>query len=397
MITRYKTDERGKSVPVAEIYTSGEHGIHNSQIDKDALWAIRRIQQSGAEAYIVGGAIRDIMLGRTPKDFDIATSASPKQIMRLFWNSRAVGRRFKIVHVFFGNKIIEVTTFRSDEENFVEGNNNIFGTMEQDSKRRDFSINSLYYNPSNGHLVDFNHSMADFKKKEIRSLIPLKYTFSEDPVRMIRALKYQATTGFSLRFDVKVALMMNHKNIQDVSNSRLTDEFVKIIFSGSSKPILLAMHKYGIMQYVAPALSQYMKYDAFRNALSEVDEEATAAKAEGKGPDGSRLIYRMMKPLAVISNDALTYDELRHDVFRQIKVLLAPLTPPNYELEKAAELVLEDYGHKAVRKKGVKKKAPEPRKMPQKKKAKAKPVKEQKKGSPQVDANVTSSAEAHDL
>ena len=159
MFTRYKTDSRGRNIPVAKVYTHDEHPIRNSQIDKDALWVIRRIQANGEKAYIVGGAIRDLMLGRAPKDFDIATSASPRQIQRLFWNSRIIGRRFRIVHIFFNNKIIEVTTFRSDEENFGEGNNNIFGTMEQDSHRRDFSINSLYYNPQDGHLIDFNDSI----------------------------------------------------------------------------------------------------------------------------------------------------------------------------------------------------------------------------------------------
>ena len=163
MFTRYKTDSKGRNIPVAKVYTQNEHPICNSQIDKDALWVIRRIQANGEKAYIVGGAIRDLMLGKAPKDFDIATSASPKQIQRLFWNSRIIGRRFKIVHIFFNNKIIEVTTFRSDEENFEEGNNNIFGTMEQDSHRRDYSINSLYYNPQDGHLIDFNNSLEDFK------------------------------------------------------------------------------------------------------------------------------------------------------------------------------------------------------------------------------------------
>ena len=101
MFTRYKTDSKGRNIPVAKVYTQNEHPICNSQIDKDALWVIRRIQANGEKAYIVGGAIRDLMLGKAPKDFDIATSASPKQIQRLFWNSRIIGRRFRIVHIFF--------------------------------------------------------------------------------------------------------------------------------------------------------------------------------------------------------------------------------------------------------------------------------------------------------
>ena len=175
-------------MPVAKIYTEKEHHISVSDIDKDALWAIRKIQQNGGEAYIVGGAIRDMLLGRKPKDFDVATSLSPRQVQRLFWNARIIGKRFRIVHLFFSGKIIEVTTFRSDEENFEDGRNNVFGTIEQDARRRDFSINSLYYNPSNGQLLDFCDAMQDFRKGVIRSLIQISFILYEDPVSMIRAL-----------------------------------------------------------------------------------------------------------------------------------------------------------------------------------------------------------------
>ena len=276
MFTRYKT-EGGKEVIVARIYSSSEHTVRNSQIDKDALWAIRKIQGQGAEAYIVGGAVRDMLLGRKPKDFDIATSLSPRQVQKLFWNARIIGRRFRIVHLYFNHdKIIEVTTFRSDEENFEEGNNNIFGTIEQDAKRRDFSVNSLYYNPQNGQLLDFNNAMQDFKKRKIRSLIPLSYSFSEDPVRMIRAIKYHVTTGFDLKFDVKRAIKRNCSKLSHVSTSRLTEELI-----------------------------------------------------------------------VLESPEAMSQDERMKEVFRQIKVFISPMTPPNYEIEKSAEIILEQMGYKS--------------------------------------------------
>ena len=160
--------------------------------------------------YYVGGVIadRDRLFVQTPEAF---------------------GRRFRIVHLFFGSKIIEVTTFRSDEENFEDGRNNVYGSIEQDAKRRDFSINSLYYDPSNGQLLDFNDAMEDFRRRQIRSLIPLSYSFSEDPVRMIRALKYQATTGFALRRDVRHAIKRNASRIEDCSTSRLKDEVSKLL------------------------------------------------------------------------------------------------------------------------------------------------------------------------
>ena len=288
---RYKNNGKGRSVPVASIYPQGEHPVRNSQIDKDALWAIRKIQQAGGEAYIVGGAIRDIILGRAPKDFDIATSLSPRQVQRLFWNARIIGRRFRIVHLFFGQKIIEVTTFRSDEENFEDGRNNVFGTIEQDAKRRDFSINSLYYNPSNGQLLDFNDALPDFRRHVIRSLIPLSYSFSEDPVRMIRALKYQATTGFRLKSDVRRAIKKNAANIQQCSTSRLTEEVAKILSSGSALPILSNLEKYGLVEYILPQISVYLGYDSVRKSIAELDRVVSEGKANGT-PVQKEEIYR---------------------------------------------------------------------------------------------------------
>ncbi len=345
MFTRYKTDKKGDRVPVAKNYTSKEQIMRKSHIDKDALWTIRRIQASGEQAYIVGGAVRDLLLGKTPKDFDIATSASPRQIQRMFWNSRVIGKRFRIVHIFFGDKIIEVTTFRSDEENFEEGNNNIFGTIEQDSKRRDFSINALYYNPADGHLVDFNDSLDDFKKQMIRSLIPLKYSFTEDPVRMIRAIKYTCTTGFRFKWDVKFALYRDASNIQSASTSRLTDEMTKIFSSGYSYMILKSLMKYRLLGYMMPCLAQYMGVKTLAASLTELDElVGSAKKGEGEMPSPSLMLYYLVKPLIIQPEASLTTDEKRKEIFRQIKILISPMTPPNYEIERTVEMLLSDFG-----------------------------------------------------
>ena len=345
MFIRYRNDGKGRSIPVAKIYTEKEHHISSGDIDKDALWAIRKIQQSGGEAYIVGGAIRDLILGRKPKDFDIATSLSPRQVQRLFWNARIIGRRFRIVHLFFGGKIIEVTTFRSDEENFEDGRNNVFGTIEQDARRRDFSINSLYYNPANGQLLDFCDALPDFRKRVIRSLIPLSYSFSEDPVRMIRALKYQVTTGFQLKHDVKKAIKKNAEKIQNCSTSRLTEEVAKILSSGSSYDILMNLRRYGLLPFILPCWSQYAALDSVSDSLGELDAEVKEARENGGNVSKEKLIYAFVKPLLVFSDiESMTPDEVFHECFRQIKILIAPLTPPNYELEKAVDIILSEMG-----------------------------------------------------
>lgn len=346
MFIRYKTDGKGKSVPVAKIYTNKEHPIKNSMIDRDALWAIRKLQASGAEAYIVGGSIRDLMLGRAPKDFDISTSASPRQVQRLFWNSRIIGKRFRIVHLFFGEKIIEVTTFRSDEENFEEGNNNIFGTIEQDAKRRDFSINALYYNPQNGQLLDFCDCMDDFNKKVIRSLIPLKYSFSEDPVRMLRAIKYHVTTGFALKLNVKLAIKKNAPCIASCSTSRMTEEIMKILSSGCSADILLSLYKYKLLQYILPCYSIYINFPAVIASLRQLDEKTSKGREEGGKVSKSDMFYHMIKPAIMFDKlEGLSTEEVFRDVFRQAKVLVSPATPPNYELEKASSMILADNGY----------------------------------------------------
>lgn len=365
-------------------------------IDKDALWAIRKLQGSGAEAYVVGGSIRDLMLGRKPKDFDIATSASPRQVQRLFWNSRIIGRRFRIVHLFFGEKIIEVTTFRSDEENFEEGNNNVYGTIEQDAKRRDYSINSLYYNPQNGNLLDFNGGMEDFKKRRIRSLIPLKYAFTEDPVRMLRALKYQATTGFSLAFNVKRAIKRDARNIDHCSSSRLTEEVFKILSSGSSERIFESLKKYNILPYLLPCYSVYSSIPEVMESLALLDKKIASAEEK---VEREEMLYYLIKPAIISDNaDDTNSEDIFKDIFRQAKVLLSPITPPNYEVEKAVLMIMEDMGYSRKNKKkrqGVKK-AP-PRKAPIK--DKKKPSKQQRKPQePRIEEREAGTlAESHDL
>lgn len=350
MFVRYKADKKGKAVPVCKIYTPSEHPISSDMVDKDALWVVRRIQEEGGEAYIVGGAVRDLLLSRTPHDFDIATSLSPKEVKQIFRNSRIIGKRFRIVHIFFGAKIIEVTTFRSDKENFEDGHNNLYGTIEQDAKRRDFSINSLYYDPNKGELLDFANSLDDIKNGVIRSLIPLKYAFTEDPVRMIRAIKYKETTSFILKPDVVRAIKHNSANILGVSPSRLTEEVFKILSSGFSYPIILSLYEYRLLQYLLPSFSLYVRSEGVEKSLKELDERVKSDNQ--KKIQRSELIYYLVKSLIIINlEENLTKEEYLRDGIRQVKVLLSPITPSNLEIEKAVTRILVDNGFKMEKKK----------------------------------------------
>ena len=186
MLIRYSTDKNGRPVRKAVIYTKDEHKIPREKIDSDAFFVVSHLRNAGFDAYIVGGAVRDLLIGKHPKDFDIVTSATPSKIKRLFRNSRIIGKRFRLVHVFFGEKIFEVSTFRSIAEGSI---GNVFGTMDEDVQRRDFSLNALYYDPLKEQVIDYVHGVEDIRRKLVRPIIPLDRIFVEDPVRMLRAVK----------------------------------------------------------------------------------------------------------------------------------------------------------------------------------------------------------------
>jgi poly(A) polymerase len=363
---------------------------------------VKKLQQSGAEAYLVGGAVRDLLIGLIPKDFDITTSASPRQIQRIFYNARIIGKRFKLVHLVFGEKIIECSTFRSGEE-AEDGSNNVFGSVDQDARRRDFTINSLYYNPVNGQLLDFNHAMEDFKKRRITSVIPLDESFVEDPVRMIRAVKYSVTTGFRLRWNIRSALHTYCGELSRTSTSRLTEEVNKILASGKCCDIFLALEKYNLLVYMLPCFSVYCKFDKEKRSLRELDRLVNLAK-QGKGEEIGLFdqIRYLVEPLIVFQEEGQSEEDRFHETYRQIKVLLNPMTPPNYEIEKASAKLLSDHGFKIPRTYGRQTKASRPaqqrhghtraqrkrRSAPKQKNMQAVIVERQE---------VRSSAEAHDL
>ena len=346
MLIRYKKDKNGSSVPVADIYTSVEHGIDLHDIDLDAVWAIRKLKQAGNEAYIVGGAVRDLMLGRKPKDFDIATSASPRQVQKVFWNARVIGKRFKLVHLIFKEKILEVSTFRSGYDGPDE-TVSIYGTIEQDAKRRDFTVNALYYDPTDGTLLDFNHAFADFKRKRIRSILPLATTFIEDPVRMVRAVKYSVTTGFALQSDVKRAIRKNANELARVSTSRLTEEVTKILNSGDSADILTALQKHRLLVFMLPCISVFSRFYEVETSLRAMDEQVRAFQQDPnqEAITKGEMLRALTAPLVLFNTDeTTTTTEIFKETFRQVKLLISPMTPANYDVEVACEALMRDSG-----------------------------------------------------
>lgn len=344
MFTRYKKKD-GSLRAVATVYSQKEHGIDPDLIDNDAIEVIERLVERGYESYIVGGAVRDLLLGRKPKDFDVATAASPRAVHNIFGKSMIIGRRFKIVHVIFGKKIIEVTTFRSLEDHAIN-NDNVYGTIEEDCKRRDYSINSLYYDPLNCTVIDFTKAMKDFKKKRIVSLIPLNKTFIEDPVRMIRGVKYTVTTGFSMSFRLRHAIKKYAPYLQTVSTSRMTEEINKILSCDMSSPIFKSLYEYGLLSYMLPCIAVYGKYPQLYESLDKLDSKIKEMTDDVKKQTCTKAVMylALVYPFIADSKELTNTKEIFNDTLRQIKVLLSPMTPPRYELESTSAMYLRMRG-----------------------------------------------------
>ena len=341
MLIRYGTLKNGKRVPLAKIYTREEHTIDKQRIDSDAVKITERLSVRGFDAYIVGGAVRDLLIGRKPKDFDIATNALPKEIKKIFWNARIIGRRFRLVHLHFPRKIIEVSTFRSGRE----GNNNVYGTIDEDVKRRDFSINALYYDPQNEYILDFVDAYKDIRKGKIRSLIPLDTTFAEDPVRMIRGVKYAATTGFKIPYRLKRSIVTYRSELQRCSSSRLTEEVLKVLLSGSSKVIFKMFIEYKLLEFVLPVIyslvhDHMLTYSWFLQSLEDNDTQVLERHETRKG----RLIAGLVESLIMFPNEYENTTTLFRDIFKEIKQLITPLTPPNQEVEMAVVKLFRNEG-----------------------------------------------------
>lgn len=344
MLIRYRRSEDGKPVAKAVVYTQAEHKIERSGIDPDALRIVDRLRENGHEAYIVGGAVRDLLLGRVPKDFDIVTDAQPARIKRVFRSARVIGRRFRLVHVYAGSKIFEVSTFRS----IVNGTiGNEFGTIDEDAHRRDFTLNALYFDPYDSTLIDYVGGFKDIAAKRIEPVIPLRTIFKEDAVRMIRCVKYASTAGFRIPLKLRFALRRDSTLLGEASPSRLTEEFLKILGSGSSAKIVEGLARFDLLRHIMPECAALMRSSpAYAAALhKELGELDAQAKGLYKDRGLSVLIAHYLKPFLECGPDRLvdTPDAYREAV-HEARRFLSPLNPPRVELEAAVLVVFKKRG-----------------------------------------------------
>lgn len=282
-----KSGKTGKKSMV-EIVARSQHGIPEQKISSNALRVIERLHDAGFDAHIVGGGVRDLLLGLRPKDFDIATNATPEQVRQIFRHSRIIGRRFRIVHVMFGRDMIEVTTFRghhSNAENAKDGEvhdsglllrDNVYGSIEEDAIRRDFTVNALYYGVDH-QVRDFCNGMRDIQKRQIHMIGDPETRYREDPVRMLRAVRLAAKLDFTLEKNTATPIARLAPLLNDISNARLFDEMIKLFMAGSAVKTFDLMVQHQLFQTLFPGPSRLLEPGNYsdtliRQALANTDE-----------------------------------------------------------------------------------------------------------------------------
>lgn len=342
MLIRYTKNAKGKLIKQAEIYTKKEHNIPLDKVDPDAIRACDKLRREGFQAYIVGGAVRDLLLGKEPKDFDLVTDAEPAKVRKIFRNSRVIGKRFKLVHLYYSDKkILELATFRSVE---ASDRKNIYGTIEEDVLRRDFTFNALFYSPQEEQVIDYVGGVKDLRKGRVVSIIPLKLTFVDDPVRMVRALKYSVTTGAKIPFKLKRAIKKSAPLLMSCSVSRVSEEIFKILQSGNSWGIMQLTVEMDLFHYLLPEIEEKFHgrggkkfYKSFFKSLRRLDENV---KRKGERRR-SRMIRRLVQP-SLDYNNVFDRPDLEYlDAVKEAKQALLPMIAPNRDVEDAVRLIFK--------------------------------------------------------
>jgi poly(A) polymerase len=247
----------------AEIFD--DHGMDVEAIDPDAVKVLRRLQRHGFQAYLVGGCVRDLLIGHRPKDFDIATSATPKQLRKLFRNSRLIGRRFRLVHIHFGRHILEVSTFRSDEppaqddaDDPLLRSDNVFGTADMDARRRDFTINGLFYDIETDEVIDFVGGMADLRRRRIEIIGDPVTRLREDPVRMMRAAKFAGRLRFEVAEDLLDAAFECREDLSKCPAPRVFEELQRLLQRGAAYGAFGVLWETELLGVLLPELDDWL-------------------------------------------------------------------------------------------------------------------------------------------
>jgi len=258
-------------MPATVILPREDHTVSSKSISANALKVLNRLHEGGFAAYLVGGGVRDVLVGLKPKDFDVATDASPEQVRSLFRNSRIIGRRFRLVHVVYGRDIIEVATFRASHDKGTGGEvgeagrivrDNVFGTIEEDAIRRDFSVNALYYNIADHSVVDYVGGLQDLDQKLFRLIGDPVTRCEEDPVRVLRAVRLAAKLDFDIAPATLKAMQQTAPLLANQAPARMFDEVLKLFQGGYSKRSFAAVREHELLEYLFPMLYKRLEEDS---------------------------------------------------------------------------------------------------------------------------------------
>jgi poly(A) polymerase len=287
--------QRGEPFPPpVERIGSSQHGIRPEQVSSGARRTCATLQEAGHRAYVVGGAVRDLIAGIDPKDYDVATDATPEQVRALFRRSRIIGRRFQIVHVMHGAETIEVSTFRAAHDEDTEKDehgrvlrDNVWGSIEEDAARRDFTVNALYYDPTGGQVLDYHHGVRDLQRKTLRMIGDPRSRYREDPVRMLRAVRLSAKLDLRLDPQVQAPIREMAELIENVPAARLFDEMLKLLFSGHAVECLKRLREEGLHHGLLPLLDVILEQPLGEKfvmlALADTDRRVREGKRTSPG------------------------------------------------------------------------------------------------------------------
>ncbi|AOE50759.1 polynucleotide adenylyltransferase PcnB [Kangiella sediminilitoris] len=278
-----RDDAQSAMTDSSHIVPRDHHTVSRKEISENALKVLYRLSKAGYEAFLVGGGVRDILLGLHPKDFDIATNATPEQVRKLFRNSRIIGRRFKLVHILFGRDMIEVATFRAHCDQKIEQasegmilRDNVYGDIEEDAERRDFTINALYYNIKDFSVHDYCGGLTDLRKRQLRMIGDAEKRYREDPVRMLRAIRLSTKLELSIEPETKAPISDLAPLLEQVPAARLWEEYRKMFLSGKGQATFQSLQQHDLLSKLFPATDHLMHvhadFEAFiHSALENTD------------------------------------------------------------------------------------------------------------------------------
>src|SRR2546423_10555633 len=286
----------------------GRPEIREEWLDSDAVKVVRRLKKADFTAYLVGGCVRDLLLGMHPKDFDVATSAHPNQVKTTFRNSRLIGRRFRLAHVYYkGGKVIEVSTFRAnplDEltdlpQDLLIRHDNVFGDEEEDARRRDFTINGLFYEVDEGRVVDHVGGKADLRARLVRTIADPDVRMREDPVRILRAIRFAAKCAFDVEPATLAAMKKHVEEIPRCAPPRVLEEVMKLLRSGAARRCFELLHEVGALKMLLPPVAAYLEKKGSQEserhlrALDALDGHVRV----GEIPSDAVLLANLLAPL----------------------------------------------------------------------------------------------------